>query len=64
MTSITECNTDQSKGFVFGDLGNEDAEQAIAQINGTEVGGRSLTVNAAHPRKGRSGGRGDGCHQD
>jgi len=64
VTIITECDTDQSKGFVFGDLGDEDAEQAMAQINGTQVGGRSLTVNAAHPRKGRSGGRGDGCHHD
>ena len=50
VTIIPECNTDQSKGFVFGDLGDKDAEQVIAQSNGTEVGGRSLTVNAAHPR--------------
>ena len=64
VTIITERDADQSKGSVFGDIGNEDAEQAMAQINGTEVGGRSLTVNAAHPRKGRSGGRGDGCHHD
>ena len=61
---ITERDTDQSKGFVFGDIGDEDAEQAIAQINGTEVGGRSLTVNAARPRKEHSGRRGGGGHHD
>jgi hypothetical protein len=50
VTIITERDTDQSKGFSCIDIGDEDAEQAIAQINGTEVGGRSLTVNAAHSR--------------
>jgi|RhiMetdeSRZDD1v2_1073273.scaffolds.fasta_scaffold218328_3 RNA recognition motif-containing protein len=64
MTIITECDTDQSKGFAVVDMGDEDAEQVIAQLNGTEVGGRLLTVNAARPRKERSGRRGDGGHHD
>jgi hypothetical protein len=38
-------------------MGDEDAEQAIAQLNGTEVGGRSLTVNTARPREERGGHR-------
>jgi hypothetical protein len=51
-------------------MADEDAEKAIARLNGMEVGGRSLTVNEARPReerggrggaggdRGRSGGRG------
>jgi hypothetical protein len=45
-------------------MGDEDAEQAIAQLNGTEVGGRSLMVNIAHPREERGGRRSDGGHRD
>ena len=54
---ITDRDTGQSKGFAFVDMGDEDAEKAIAQLNGVEVGGRLLTVNAARPREER-GGRG------
>jgi RNA recognition motif-containing protein len=64
MTIITERDTDQSKGFAVVDISDEDAEQVVAQLKGTEVGGRSLTVNAARPRKERSGRRGDGSHHD
>jgi cold-inducible RNA-binding protein len=61
---ITDRDTDQSKGFAFVEMGDEDAEQAIAQLNGTEVGGRSLMVNIARPREERSGRRSDGGHHD
>ena len=64
MTIITERDTDQSKGFAVVDMGDEDAEQVIAQLNGTEVSGRSLMVNAARPRKERSGRHGDGSQHD
>jgi RNA recognition motif-containing protein len=64
MTIITERDTDQPKGFAVVDMDDEDAEQVIAQPNGTEVGGRSLTVNAARPRKEHSGRRGGGGHHD
>ena len=64
VTIITERDTDQSKGFAFVEMGDEDAEQAIAQLNGTEVGGRALTVHTARPRKERSGRRSDGGHRD
>ena len=40
MPIITERDTDQSKGFAVVDMGDEDAEQVIAQLNGTEVSGR------------------------
>jgi hypothetical protein len=55
VTIIIECDTDRSKGFAFVDIGSEDAEQAMAQSNGTKVGGRSPMVNAAHPREERGG---------
>jgi len=64
VTIITERDTDQSKGCVFVDMGDEDAEQVIAQLNGTEVGVHSLTVNAARPREERSGGRRHDGHRD
>jgi RNA recognition motif-containing protein len=41
-------------------MGNEDADKAITQLNGTEVDGRTLTVNEARPREERSGNRGGG----
>jgi cold-inducible RNA-binding protein len=55
---ITDRDTGRSKGFGFVEMSNEDAEKAIAQFNGTELNGRSLTVNEARPREERSGGRG------
>jgi RNA recognition motif-containing protein len=55
---ITDRDTGRSKGFGFVEMNDEDAEKAIAQFNGTEVNGRSLTVNEARPREDRGGGRG------
>ena len=39
-------------------MSSEDADKAITQLNGTEVNGRTLTVNEARPREDRSGNRG------
>ena len=55
---ITDRDTGRSKGFAFVEMNDEDAEKAIAQFNGTEVNGRSVTVNEARPREERGGGRG------
>jgi RNA recognition motif-containing protein len=55
---ITDRDTGRSKGFAFVEMGDEDAEKAIAQFNGTEVNGRSLNVNEARPMEKRSGDRG------
>ena len=55
---ITDRDTGRSKGFGFVEMGNEDAEKAIAQLNGTELNGRSITVNEARPREDRGGNRG------
>jgi cold-inducible RNA-binding protein len=57
---ITDRDTGRSKGFAFVEMANDDAEKAIAQLNGTEIGGRALTVNEARPREERSGGGGRG----
>jgi cold-inducible RNA-binding protein len=55
---ITDRDTGRSKGFGFVEMGNDDADKAIAQFNGAELGGRSITVNEARPREERSGGGG------
>jgi RNA recognition motif-containing protein len=41
-------------------MGNEEADKAIAQLNGSELDGRTLTVNEARPREDRSGNRSGG----
>ncbi|MCI0487370.1 MAG: RNA-binding protein [Blastocatellia bacterium] len=55
---ITDRNTGRSKGFAFVEMSNDDADKAIAQLNGAEIDGRALTVNEARPREERSGNRG------
>ena len=52
--------TQRSKGFGFVDMPNdEQAQAAIAQLNGSEVDGRGLVVNESRPKEGGSEG-GDG----
>jgi RNA recognition motif-containing protein len=53
---ITDRDTGRSKGFAFVEMSSDDAAKAIAQFNGAEVNGRTLTVNEARPREERSGG--------
>ena len=54
---INDRDTGRSKGFGFVEMANDDeAEAAIAALNGQEHGGRPLTVNEARPREERSGG--------
>jgi cold-inducible RNA-binding protein len=57
---ITDRDTGRSKGFAFVEMSGEDADKAIAQLNGQEIDGRALTVNEARPREERSGNRGGG----
>ena len=59
-TIITDRDTGRSKGFAFVEMGSEGADKAIAQFNGTDLKGRSLTVNEARPREDRSNNRGGG----
>jgi RNA recognition motif-containing protein len=56
---INDRDTGRSKGFGFVEMGSdEEAQAAIAALNGKENGGRALTVNEAKPREERSGGGG------
>ena len=60
-TVITDKYTGQAKGFGFVEMStNEECQAAISALNGTEMGGRSLTVNEAKPREERSSGGGYG----
>jgi cold-inducible RNA-binding protein len=55
---ITDRDTGRSKGFAFVEM-EEGADHAIAQFNGKDFNGRSLTVNEARPmasRDSRGGG--------
>jgi cold-inducible RNA-binding protein len=49
VTIITDRDTGRSKGFGFVEMSEEDANKAIAGLNGTQLDGRALTVNEAKP---------------
>lgn len=57
---VTEARIVQGRGFGFVDIPEENAAEAIAQTNGKEYQGRTLTVNEARPRAERTGARGGG----
>ncbi len=58
---IEDRETGRSRGFGFVEMASkEEGEAAIAQFNGKEVNGRTLTVNEARPRENRGGGGGRG----
>ncbi len=58
---VTDRYTGQSRGFGFVEMASEDeAQQAIAAINGRNVEGRALVVNEFRPREGGGGGGGRG----
>ena len=58
---ITDKISGQSRGFGFVEMPNKDeAEKAIAALNGKDVKGRALKVNEAKPRTDRPQGGGFG----
>jgi RNA recognition motif-containing protein len=58
---IMDRDTGRSKGFGFVEMKtDQEAQAAIAGLNGQMSGGRSLTVNEAKPRENRPGGGGGG----
>ena len=59
---IMDRETARSKGFGFVEMkSDQEAQAAIAALNGKEVNGRSLTVSEARPKaEGTRGGSGGG----
>src|SRR2546428_13212629 len=56
---IMDRDTGRSKGFGFVEMkSDQEAQAAIAALNGQDAGGRTLTVNEARPKT--EGGRGGG----
>jgi cold-inducible RNA-binding protein len=63
--TVTETNlmmdrvSGRPRGFGFVTMSTpEEAEKAIAALNGSQLGGRALTVNVAKPREERPAGGG------
>lgn len=68
---ITDRDTGRARGFAFVEMSDSAAaEQAVAALNGSELGGRALKVNEAKPKTdrprtgGRFGGHGGGRGRD
>jgi cold-inducible RNA-binding protein len=63
VTLVTDRDTGRSRGFGFVEMTNpSEADNAITALNGTDFGGRPLTINEARPKteRPRSGGGGGG----
>jgi RNA recognition motif-containing protein len=51
---LMDRETGRSRGFAFVEMPNQsEGEAAIAQLNGKDLGGRTLRVNEARPRERR-----------
>jgi cold-inducible RNA-binding protein len=51
---VTDRETGRARGFAFVEMSDSaEAEKAIATLNGTDLGGRTLTINEAKPKSDR-----------
>src|SRR5579872_5376628 len=58
---VTDRDTGRARGFGFVEMTDgSEAERAISQLNGTDLGGRALNVNEARPKPQFGGGGGGG----
>jgi hypothetical protein len=58
---VTDRETGRPRGFAFVEMSSDqEAQEAIAQLSGRELGGRALNVNEAQERSGGGGGGGRG----
>jgi RNA recognition motif-containing protein len=56
---VTDRETGRARGFGFVEMSADDeAERAIAALNGRELDGRALNINEARPKEDRGGGGG------
>jgi len=56
---VSDRDTGRSRGFGFVEMTNaSEADKAIAALNGTDLGGRTLTINEAKPKTERPRGGG------
>ena len=54
---VTDRDTGRARGFGFVEMSvNAEADRAIAALNGRELDGRALNINAARPKEDRGGG--------
>ncbi len=58
---MTDRDSGRPRGFAFVTMSTpEEAEKAMSALNGANLDGRDLAVNAARPREERAGGGGGG----
>ena len=58
---IQDKFTGESRGFGFVEMpGKQEAQKAIEEMNGKDLGGRAVNVNEARPKTERRGGGGGG----
>ena len=56
---VTDRDTGRARGFGFVEMSNDgEGQNAIAGLNGRDLGGRALNVNEARPKENRGGGGG------
>jgi len=61
ITLVTDRDTGRSRGFGFVEMTDaSEADKAIAALNGTDLGGRTLTINEAKAKTDRPRGGGGG----
>jgi RNA recognition motif-containing protein len=58
---IRDNATGRARGFAFVEMASDaDAQKAVTELNGTQLGGRTLAINEARPKPAFGGGGGGG----